>query len=193
MLRKQPGVFVMEGKLATKHQDILCPSPALMDLWTKYARSIRPMPRILRQIDDFHARNWSDPMIGVHVRLTDKALRIARSGEAPPTDQSVIDAMRTELAARPNARFFLATDNATSRCRIQEEFGERVRAFPTVFRDPALSEPHGHGSLHVRHTSVEAAVIDLWLLSRTDHILGTRRSSFSVHASVLGNAPLTLL
>jgi hypothetical protein len=193
VLRQRPEVIVMEGKLATAPPDKLCPTPRLMALWTSHVRSIRPLPHILRQIDDFQAANWSHPMIGVHVRRTDKTRQAVRLGDDPPDDQSVIDAMRAEIGARPDTRFFLATDNEASRRQFQKEFGERVRAVPSLFHAPDPGRCSPKRAKHARHTSIEAAVVDLLLLSRTHHILGTPRSSFSVHASVLGDVPLTLI
>lgn len=199
-LRDQRDVRIIDGKLATRSQEKLCPSAALMKIWTKCARAILPLPHILQQIDRFQAEAWTSAMTGVHVRRTDKSNQVGRqaasgrkAGKLPLSDRAVIDVMRDEISTQPDTRFLLATDNAESQRDFIREFGDRIVFFPKAFHGSNPPGSPGPAPSPRRHTTIEAAVIDLWLLSRTRHILGTRQSSFSLYASVLGNVPLVRL
>ncbi len=164
--------------------------------WMEHARELRPVPRILRKVNEYQAAAWSDHMVGVHVRRTDAVADRGRRLGLTFNDGPIMEAMRQEIAAFPNTQFLFATDNQESLTVFQSEFGGRLCCYPKTFEtfDPrkhslfGASNAAGH-----RHTSMEYAVIDLWLLSRTKHIIGTKASSFSEQAAWIGSVPLRRL
>ncbi len=140
----------------------------------------QPIAVLQRQIDNFfnthiHDANLSSHLYGVHIRRTDNTWSI----ESSPlelfvhTIQSVID---TDSAAV----FFLATDDQPTIETLKEKFGSRI-----IVRDKEFSRLSAKG--------IQDALIDMWLLSKTQHIYGSFFSSFSEMASWIGGIPLTVL
>ena len=78
----------------------------------------RPTPQIQEKINAITA-DFSSHMIGVHIRRTDNVTAIGKSG----TD-AFIRAMKAEIAADPEVRFFLATDEKKEEAILREHFGE---------------------------------------------------------------------
>ena len=82
-------------------------------------------------------------------------------------------AMWRAIQQHPEARFFLATDDAALKAELLSEFGERIVTQQT----------------EVRRDTVEGmrdAVVDLWCLAATQRIIGSYWSSFTDIAAELG-------
>lgn len=127
-------------------------------------------------------------MIGVHVRRGD-FLTFA-PGVVASNMTEAIWLVQRQLDRMPDAGIFVATDDGAAAevggvqgapegvlGHLRRVFGERVTSAPS---------PHLDRS---ERASVEDAVVDLWLLRKTDAIIGTRGSSFSEMAAFGRDVP----
>lgn len=118
------------------------------------------------------------PVIGVHIRFTDRKVPLAK-----------IERALIRLRARsPASDIFLATDSAEAQRYITSRF---KRVF-TI--DKQLVE--GGQALHYAGTQMsdplreaENAVIDMFALAECDWLIHSRHSTFSVAASLIGGIP----
>lgn len=100
--------------------------------------------------------------VGVHIRRTDNTWAIANS-----KSDDFSQAIRQELQQFPEAKFYLATDDAKEEERLKQEFGSAIvtNTGKTLARD----------SIQGMHD----ALIDLFCLSKTTKIFGSFYSSFT--------------
>lgn len=114
------------------------------------------------------------PFIGVHVRYTDRKIPLE------PLEKA-LDAQRRKT---PEAPIFLATDNAT----IQERFAGRYDNLR--FTEKYLPEDGGRlhqpGSPGAALQEAENALVDILLLSRAEHLICSRHSTFAETAILYG-------
>ncbi len=149
----------------------------LVNCWQRFMRdgNANTIFRPNKFIEDIIAgkAQLADGAIGVHIRRTDHQYAISRS----PTDQflRVLDRQKQER------RFFLSTDDQCEEVILRDRFGMRVSSYPKR-------------SLHRADTvAIQDAVVDLYLLARTDLIVGSFGSTFSETAAFLGNVPLQVV
>ena len=114
------------------------------------------------------------PSIGVHIRFTDRKIPLG----------PVLKTLEQLKARHPTATIFLATDNAEIEDRLK-------RAFDKVITHPkrlglAGARLHGPDTTCNPLQEAENALIDMWQLSRCDHLIYSRRSTFSVTSGYLG-------
>jgi hypothetical protein len=114
------------------------------------------------------------PIIGVHVRYTDLKVPL----------EPIKAALRRQLQRWPEASIFLATDNAD----VQAEF---KTDFVNVYHIDKALLPGGeklHKASHDFDKQIEAenALIDMWALSRCDHLIYSRNSTFALTAALIG-------
>ncbi len=194
--RLRNDIRLVAGKGAGNRPEFYGKGEVFTQHWKFYVRQLRPLPHILQKINDHAASVWNDHMVGVHVRRTDAVADRGRRLGITFRDTPIIDAMHKEVESNPETRFSFATDNEKTLQLFVSEFGERLTCYPKGFEcfDPAKHSLYGSKqAIGHRHTSVEDAVIDLWLLSRTNKIIGTMGSSFSEHAAWIGNVPIQWL
>jgi hypothetical protein len=118
------------------------------------------------------------PVIGVHIRFTDRKVPLAK-----------IERALIKLRARsPASDIFLATDSAEA----QNYFTARFKRVFTI--DKQLVEDGK--ALHYAGTQMgdpvreaENAVIDMFALAACDWLIHSRHSTFSVAASLIGGIP----
>jgi hypothetical protein len=84
-----------------------------------------------------------------------------------------------EEIAQGTEKFFLATDDGETRLLFEQKFPGKFISYCSTFNDSQL-----------RQTTVQDALVDLYLLARTNKIIGSFNSSFSIYASDLGGIPL---
>jgi len=149
------------------------------DFWALVQQQImglRPAAPLLRKIDDFSS-DWPPAVIGAHVRRTDLMRCRVRS-------KAFFPRLDAELEKNPDVKFLLCCDCQHPLQAFRRRYGRRTLFYPKSFqaRNP------GPRALR-RQTSMEAAVIDLYLLARTQKIYGSNCSSFSYYAANLGNIP----
>lgn len=132
-----------------------------------------PNRRVLDQVDAFWGQ-ISKPCIGVHIRYTDRRVSL---------DQ-VKKRLRKKLRDVPDAAIFLATDNADVQNQMASEFAN-VHHIPKHLPLDG-SRLHGPTSDIAKLAEAENALIDMWLLSRCEHLVYSRHSTFSVTSSYVG-------
>jgi hypothetical protein len=119
--------------------------------------------------------------VGIHCRQTDNSQSFYEGLIPAESYHAQIDRAVDRF---PNARLFVAADTAAARRSIRQRYGSRVLTHVTerLGADPQLGE---------RYTlrGQQAALADLMALSRTSFIIGTRFSSFTYVAAVLGDVP----
>ncbi len=118
-------------------------------------------------------REFVENTVGVHIRRTDNTTSIR---ESPLS--FFINEMKKELEEEPETKFYLATDSAEEREKLCE-----------IFQDKII---YNLGNKLERDTEegVKDAVVDLYLLSKTKKIIGSRGSSFSYVAANLSDISL---
>ncbi len=143
--------------------------------------TLAPSPYVREQVAAFSRAHFREHMIGVHLRRGD-FLR-ARPDVLGNTGHALAAAEQF-LARCPEAGLFLCTDDGARdpvtgrvetegvRERFVERFGERV-----VFTRPRSLD-------RASTAAVQDALVDLYLLRRTDYLVGTRDSSFSAMATL---------
>jgi len=138
------------------------------------ARFFTPNSRIFRQVNAVSTR-IGQPYIGVHIRYTDRKIPL----------EPVKRRLRKKLCDMLNAAIFLATDNADIQEQIAREFAN-VHHIPKYLSTDG-SRLHWPTSDIAKLAEAENALIDMWVLSRSDHLIYSRRSTFSVTSSYLGD------
>lgn len=119
--------------------------------------------------------SFSQKTIGVHIRRTDNYNSIKSN-----TINDFVKRMVEELNSDCNISFYLATDDYSVKTIMRNKFGDRI-----------LSP-----QFELSRTSVNGmkdAVVDLYCLSKTNHIIGSFYSSYSEIASELGNIELEII
>jgi hypothetical protein len=110
--------------------------------------------------------------IGVHVRRGDTAHAFAGS-----RDEDYVTILAKVLARRPDARFYLATDDEASERTFTQAFPRAVFTAPkSAYGWPARRSVEG----------MRTAVADLYRLARTRAVLGNHKSTYSWVAALLG-------
>lgn len=115
--------------------------------------------------------------IGVHVRRTDHTEAIANS----PLEL-FINRMKDELAVDAEAKFFVATDDATVRQELRETFSQEQ----LIFNEKGIIDRDSK-------EGIEDAFVEMLALSRCKKILGSYNSTFSLLPSYIGNIPLEVV
>jgi hypothetical protein len=162
-------------------------------------KSIRPRSYIQDTVDDFWVSHLAGyPVIGVHVRGTD-----ATSANEPRAFRQgslvlprYVEEIEHQLASRPDARIFVATDDQSSLDYLTGRFSERVVAYDSVRHqggEAAGQGPTGWimpayiaGDRDRAARNGEDAIVEYLLLSRCDHLV---HNGSSLARTVLLNAP----
>ena len=142
--------------------------------------SLRPRPVVTAMIDRL-VSEFSPETIGVHFRQTDNRHSFYEGLIPNATYFALVD---RAIEERPSARLYVAADTRTSRQATQQRYGARVLPHPS-------DAPDADPELSNRYSTVgqQAALADMIALSRTSFIVGTRFSSFTYVAAVLGDVP----
>lgn len=146
------------------------------------ARDIREKYR--RFIDQY----FDEHTIGVHIRTRKTNKRLTKEWDSHPDGpigQTRLDLFSLlidrEIDKKPDVKIFFATDNITECRSLIEKYRDRLLVYPKDTTDGMVNRfsPEDHKN----------ALIDLYLLANTRKIIGTRQSSFSYEAAVMGNVP----
>ena len=136
-------------------------------------RYFTPNARVRETVEGVMAE-MGRPMIGVHIRYTDRKI---------PLDKIKL-ALRKRLAQKPGASVFLATDNGAVQEEMKAEFPGLRHTQKHLNIDG--SRLHWPSSEVAKVQEAENALIDMWLLSRADHLIYSKHSTFSVTSACLG-------
>jgi len=129
---------------------------------------------IIRQIVDKRSIEFDiGNLVGVHVRRDDFMTGKEKLGEVS-SDNKFFEKMNEILSSNPNKKFFLCTDCQETEDKFKEEFGDKIIVYPKKNRDRTTK------------LNTQQGLIDLLLLSKTKHIIGTYRSTFNEMAWWLG-------
>jgi len=120
-------------------------------------------------------RMLTDSTIGIHIRRTDNVTAIADS----PTSL-FISAMQNTIEENPNTTFFVASDSEEEKNHLKTLFEDRV-----ITRNSCLRRDTKDGIID--------ALVELYTLSATKKILGSKYSTYSTLAAEIGNIPIEIL
>ncbi|RPF72751.1 hypothetical protein EG799_07700 [Aurantiacibacter spongiae] len=136
-----------------------------------------PVEPVLSAVDALFAR-FSGPVIGVHIRFTDRKAPLPK----------ILERIRGLREQEPDAPIFLATDSAEAQDAVHASF-DNVHAL-----EKTLSA--GDAGLHFRSdeaadplTEARAALADMIALSRCEWLVHSSHSTFSVTAALIGDIP----
>jgi hypothetical protein len=124
---------------------------------------IRPCREVDQRVTEFMELNWSDKMIGVHVRRAD------RNDCGLPSLERYFAALDGVLCVA-DAGIFLSSDDPT----VVDQFAERYRRRVSVY--PVSSYERNSAC------AIVDAVASLYLLRNTDGIIGSSVSGYSICA-----------
>lgn len=110
--------------------------------------------------------------VGVHIRRTDNRPAMAKSSTT-----AFIMAMEREIAANPDTRFYLATDDLSEEEALRNRFPDRIISNET--RDLSRDSISG----------IKDAMLDLFSLASTTKIIGSYFSSFTDIAADMNSIP----
>lgn len=131
---------------------------------------------IRQQIDEFKAKHWSDKVIGVHIRYTDRQTDLAQYEKH----------LCRFLNRCPDAHIFLATDNR----QVSQDYHKR---FKNVFSMPKWF-PEDMASMHQNNSCPDKvangieALVDMYLLAECDCLVYSGYSTFSLISRILSDA-----
>lgn len=134
----------------------------------------RPTPDILRTVDRITA-TFNAHTTGIHIRRTDNIQSIRLSPLS-----LFIARIEEEILQDPKANFYLASDSPDDKAELIRMFENRIHTHPFV---TARNSAQG----------IRDAATELYVLSRTQKILGSAWSSFSEIAAQLTDIPCIIL
>lgn len=136
-----------------------------------------PNQRIREAVDHLFASR-REPVIGVHIRFTDRKVPLHR-----------IERALARLRARmPDNEIFLATDSAEAQHHITSRF-DRVFTIHKQLAGDGQALHYAGGEMADPLREAENAVIDMYALARCAWLVHSRHSTFSVAASLIGGIP----
>ena len=115
------------------------------------------------------------PTIGIHIRRTDNIGSITHS----PTSL-FIERMKEEIRKDEKCLFYLATDSEKEKEQLKKIFGKNL-----------ITSPHAADRNSIN--GMKDALTELYILSRTNKILGSMQSSYSETAAQISGIPYELL
>lgn len=134
----------------------------------------RPVAAVRQLVDDLMLQ-IPRPVIGVHIRYTDRKVPLPK----------ILQQIERLRGTDPHAVIFLATDSAEAQEVVTTRF-DRVLTLPKVLRT-------GGAALHINSMAhsdplgeARAALADMLALSRCNWLVHSRHSTFSVAAALLG-------
>lgn len=140
----------------------------------KLFQCFQPIPSLQQRIKEccsaFGEHTW-----GMHIRRTDNAASIAQS----PTGL-FINRIKKELQHHAQSSFYLATDSETDKQQLKQLFGERIITSPRKADRNSVA-------------GMQDALVELYVLSHTRHILGSAQSSYSETAAQISGITYELL
>ena len=124
------------------------------------------------EVNNFVQSNHLDKCVGIHVRRTDYTGNlIGKILNGDNSDEDFCDYIKKYSAGR---QFFIATDNRDTQEYYIRKYANKVLFYASISRNDDL-----------RKTTLENAIIDIYLLSYCKSIKGTHKSSFSDFARCL--------
>lgn len=141
-------------------------------------KHILPRPVVTDRVDAFAEKNFSTPMVGVHIRQTDLRMPLEEVGKT-------VEDLKRELGAR----VYLATDNPRVERMMGELFKDELVLMPKRYPD---GEKHMHSHRITGMSNFDKAVdamVEMYLLSRCNAIVRYQPSSFARISGYCSNLP----
>ena len=142
----------------------------------KYAKKLKPLKDIQNKIDNIVTNLNIDKIkyLGVHVRVKD-------GGHPKNNVNTLINKVQIFLNKNPDWKIYLATDSLDIEKKICNKFPNKVcymkNPFGKKYKDKVKNNLYG----------LKNAICELFILSKCNKLLGTKKSSFSVLAWLLSN------
>ena len=134
-------------------------------------KNVKVKEEISQKIDNFYKKHFSNHVLGVHVRGTDKKLEYPHKALSI---QAYIDAIQDYLSIHPESKIYVASDNNEAIVEIFKKFGPKkvfvtnaIRMQSYLSPDPICLTP-ATGPEHG-----EEVLIECVLLSKTNHLICT--------------------
>lgn len=138
------------------------------------SRLFIPVEEIVEEVEN-RCHNFSDTMIGVHIRRTDNLASIRQS-----PIELFYQKLDKEIEANDKTGIYVATDSEEVKQAMKERYGDRILS---------SEKQADRGSLE----GIRDGIADMYTLARTQKIYGSFQSSFSDMAAQIGGAPLEIL
>jgi hypothetical protein len=139
----------------------------------RYLKKLKPLKKLQKRIDEFNSKNRIEECVGIHIRRGDFVNQKKSIGSFS-SDKKFIKKMREILRKNPKIKFFLCTDSLETENNFKKLFGKKIINFQKTNFDRASVD------------FIQEGLIDLILLSKTKHILGTYGSTYTEMAWWLG-------
>lgn len=136
-------------------------------------------PEIAARVSEFKQRRWSEEVVGVHMRYSDRRGRIQKTYRH-------VDRI---VARHPRASVLLATDNEDLLRDARDRYGAG-RLITTEKWFPVPGQPiHRTAQGPDGLRKAQDALLEMYLLSSCRWLVGDHRSSFAYVAALLSNSP----
>lgn len=135
------------------------------DMWT----SLIFKPQINEQVDCVLKEISTDRFVGIHVRRTDHTYSIKES-----PIELFFEKMDAEITKYKNVVFYLASDSMEEKIKFKEKYGDRI----VTFMQPTSRN---------NKKGIVDAFVEMVVLSKTDKIYASSKSSFSEVAHFFSN------
>lgn len=129
----------------------------------------------VQRLIDARCEGFSANTIGVHIRRTDNRESIDDS----PLDLFILQ-IDEQIALHADTRIYLATDDEATKQELQRRYGRRIITSAM------------QASRDSRDGIVEG-LVEMYALSRTNHIFGSAGSTYSEMAAALGTKPFEVV
>lgn len=148
------------------------------------ARYLRPTPEIVAAVDDFVRQHFgSAPVLGVHLRATDK---VTEQADLAAINAQYPAAIARALAGRPDMKVFVMTDSEPFVAQCKAQFGDRVITTQAVRSSGTVGlhyMPHEGDRTHLGRE----VLIDTLIGTRCERFIGLASSNVSVFVRDLKN------
>ncbi|MEM8724120.1 MAG: nodulation protein NodZ [Pseudomonadota bacterium] len=140
-------------------------------------RFFKPVEEVRQEVDRIF-EGQSGPVIGVHIRFTDRKAPLPK----------IVRELERLAQASPEAAIFLATDSAEAQDAVMSRFPNTLTIDKALASDDTALH-FAAGGFHDPVAEARNALIDMMALARCDSLVHSRYSTFSVTAALIGRIP----
>lgn len=138
---------------------------------------ITPLPVITGPVDQFVSKHFKAPVIGVHVRHSDRKSPI----------EKICRSIDRLLMKEPGSQIFLATDNRAVENDLKSRY-QNIIVTEKWLPSPGEAIHYNKSDIDPTKSAIEA-LIDIYLLARCDYLIYPGGSTFSYLARCIGDFP----
>ena len=133
----------------------------------KYLNKLIPIKVIRNIVDDFSNTYNVSNLVGVHIRRDDFVMCGNKKNSHVASDELFISKMNELIQKDNTTMFLLCTDSQETEDKFKELFKEKIIIYPKKNRNRAT------------RLNTQQGLVDLLLLSKTKHIIGTYCSTYN--------------